>query len=155
MRKSAKRIENEIKFINGKNDNYFRIWADSDIFDCIASIIGPIGSPYEGGVFKLRIKFPDNYPFKHPDLQFITKIFHPNIRSDGCICSCVLNEYIYNSWSPTKKIESILSFIYEFIKTPLCETCVQGNKEALSLYCNNKYRFESIARQWTQLYAHQ
>ena len=153
--KVIKRIENEIKFVNENEDNLFKIWVDSDIFDCIASIKGPVDSPYEGGLFKLRVIIPYNYPFKPPDIRFITKIFHPNVNSDGYICSCVLNEYIFNSWSPLTKIISILSFIYRFIKTPLCQTCVQGNKEAISLYFNDKNRFNLVARQWTQSYAHQ
>lgn len=151
--KSMRRIENEIKAINKSGDNFYIKPFDEDIYNCIATIRGPISSPYEGGLFKLRIIFPDNYPFKAPDIQFITKIYHPNINPNGHICSCVLNEYIYNSWDPTHKVESILSFIQSFIKTVLCYTCVQGNQEALSLYFNDKNRFESIARQWTQLYA--
>ena len=63
--KSTIRIEREIQFLN---DNRLRMWVDSDIYDCIASINGPIGSLYEGGLFKLRINFPDNYPFKPPDI---------------------------------------------------------------------------------------
>ena len=148
-----KRIENEIKAVNKSGDNFFIIPFDQDIYNCIATIRGPIGSPYEGGLFKLKIIFPDNYPFQHPDIFFITKIYHPNINTNGNICSCVLNEYIFNSWAPTHKVESILSFIQNFIKTPLCYTCVQGNDEALRFYFNDRNLFELIARQWTQSYA--
>ena len=151
--KSMKRIENEIKAVNKSGDNFFIIPFDQDIYNCIATIRGPIGSPYEGGLFKLKIIFPDNYPFQHPDIFFITKIYHPNINTNGNICSCVLNEYIFNSWAPTHKVESILSFIQNFIKTPLCYTCVQGNDEALRFYFNDRNLFELIARQWTQSYA--
>ena len=148
--KLVKKIKNEIKVVNENEDNLFKVKADFDIYNYISSIKGPIGSPYEGGLFKLRITFPDNYPFKHPDIRFITKIFHPNVNSDGFICNCVLSEYIFNYSSSIKKIISILSFIYKFIKTPLCQTCAQGNREALSLYFNDKNRFELFAKQWTQ-----
>ena len=148
--KSIKRIKNEIKAINENEDNLFNVEADFDIYNWIASIKGTIDSPYEGGLFKLRIIFPYTYPIKHPDIRFITKIFHPNVNSDGFICNCALSEYIFNYSSPIKKIISILSFIYKLIKAPLCKTCAQGNREALSPYFNDKKLFELFAKQWTQ-----
>ena len=153
--KSVKRIKSEIKAVNENEDNLFNVEADFDIYNWIASIKGTIDSPYEGGLFKLRITFPDNYPFKHPDIRFITKIFCSDVDSDGYICSCALNKYIFNFWTPSNKIVSILSFIYKFIKAPLCKTCAQGNREALSPYFNDKKRFELFPKQWTQSYDHE
>ena len=49
---------------------------------------GPAGSPYEGGRFTVSIDFSDNYPFKCPKVQFVTKIYHPNVKTDtGEICA--------------------------------------------------------------------
>ena len=43
-------------------------------------------SPYANGEFLLSVEFDKNlYPYKAPNIKFITKIFHPNIDDDGQI----------------------------------------------------------------------
>jgi len=34
---------------------------------------------FEGGIFKMILEIPVNYPHNPPKLKFITKLFHPNI----------------------------------------------------------------------------
>lgn len=36
-------------------------------------------SPFEGGVFKLELFLPEEYPMSAPKVRFMTKIYHPNI----------------------------------------------------------------------------
>jgi ubiquitin-conjugating enzyme E2 D/E len=64
----------------------------TDLFKWEGVIMGPSDSPYTGGVFKLHIQFPTEYPFKPPHVQFTTKIYHPNINSNGSICLDILKE---------------------------------------------------------------
>lgn len=64
-------------------------------------IMGPQGdSPYSGGVFFLAIHFPTDYPFKPPKVNFTTRIYHPNINSNGSICLDILRD----QWSPALTI---------------------------------------------------
>ena len=57
-------------------------------------------SPYSGGVFFLTIHFPTDYPFKPPKVNFTTRIYHPNINSNGSICLDILRD----QWSPALTI---------------------------------------------------
>merc|ERR1712114_85248 len=56
---------------------------DSCYYHWQASITGPVGSPYEGWVFYLYLKVPMLYPFRPPEVRFLTKIFHPNVNRHG------------------------------------------------------------------------
>ena len=47
---------------------------------------GPIGTPYEDGIFIIDWNFPDEYPFKPPKIKFLTEILHINWDKDGKIC---------------------------------------------------------------------
>ena len=62
--------------------------------------MGPSDSPFQGGVFFLNIHFPADYPFKPPKVSFTTRIYHPNVNSNGSICLDILNA----QWSPALTI---------------------------------------------------
>merc|ERR1712180_150852 len=63
---------------------------DGDLFHWQATIMGPPETPYHNGIFFLTIHFPTDYPFKPPKVSFNTKIYHPNINSNGSICLDIL-----------------------------------------------------------------
>jgi ubiquitin-conjugating enzyme E2 N len=52
------------------------------------------GSP-TGGVFKLELFLPDDYPMTPPKIRFLTKIFHPNVDKLGRICLDVLKSKLH------------------------------------------------------------
>uniref|UniRef100_A0A0B6YVR0 UBC core domain-containing protein n=1 Tax=Arion vulgaris TaxID=1028688 RepID=A0A0B6YVR0_9EUPU len=53
-------------------------------------VAGPSQSPYEGGLFKLELFLPEEYPMSAPKVRFMTKIYHPNIDKLGRICLDIL-----------------------------------------------------------------
>ena len=44
-----------------------------------ALIDGPPGTPYAGGVFRVKLALSRDYPASPPKGHFLTKIFHPNV----------------------------------------------------------------------------
>jgi len=50
-----------------------------------------------GGVFKLELFLPEDYPMAPPKIRFLTKIFHPNVDKLGRICLDVLKS---GCWEP-------------------------------------------------------
>jgi ubiquitin-conjugating enzyme E2 D/E len=86
----------------------------NDLFHWNAVLMGPQDSPYDGGVFRLNIHFPTDYPFKPPKCTFQTKIYHPNINANGVICLDILK----NQWSPALTISKVLLSISSLMDDP-------------------------------------
>jgi len=111
------------------------------------TIDGPSQSPYEGGVFKLELFLPDDYPMTPPKVRFLTKIYHPNIDRLGRICLDVLK----SNWSPALQIRTILLSIQALLGAPnpddpLANDVAQAWKE-------NQAQAIQTAQEWTQQYA--
>lgn len=120
---------------------------EDNLFDWSASIVGPSNSPYAGGLFNLSVSFSEKYPFKPPKIKFITKIFHPNINSNGSICLDILN----NNWSPALTIIKVLLSISSLLTDPNPNDPL--DKYAANLYLNNKEEYNKQARLKTIQYA--
>lgn len=91
----------DIKEIEKDCPDYIQAAPNGDeLFYWKASILGPAGTPYEGGVFRLDVHIPSTYPFCPPQIRFIKPIFHVNISSSGLVCLDILK----GRWSPMLSI---------------------------------------------------
>jgi len=118
-----------------------------DIFHWQATIIGPEDSPYSGGMFNLNIQFPTDYPFKPPKVSFSTKIYHPNINSNGSICLDILR----SQWSPALTISKVLLSICSLLTDPNPDDPLVP--EIARVYKQDRDKYNDTARSWTNRFA--
>lgn len=120
-----------------------------DIYKWQATIKGPPDTPYEGGVFKININVPEDYPISPPDCRFHTRIFHPNIEfNTGEICF----ELLKDKWTPQWNLQSVCNAIFVLLSSPNADS-------PLNCDCGNLIRnhdfigYCSIAKMYTIEYA--
>lgn len=118
-----------------------------DLFVWQATILGPADSPYAQGVFFLTINFPTDYPFKPPKLAFTTRIYHPNINSNGSICLDILRA----QWSPALTISKVLLSICSLLTDPNPDDPLVP--EIARIYKTDRNKYATLAKEWTTKYA--
>jgi ubiquitin-protein ligase len=110
-----KRVAKELNEISTNPHPNFAVFPnDSDILFWNIFMTGPETTPYEGGCFHLYLTIPSDYPFKPPNVKFLTPIYHCNINSSGSICHSVLKD----QWSPAITIRKVFDYIYGLLLTP-------------------------------------
>lgn len=62
------------------------------------------GTPYAGGLFRMKLVLGKNFPSEPPKGFFTTKIFHPNVASNGEICVNTLKK----DWKAELGIKHVL-----------------------------------------------
>lgn len=146
---SIKRLQKEL--VSLKDYTEFSCYPiDNNMYIWNVIIIGPNDTPYEGGIFKGKLLFPNEYPNKAPSFKFTSKITHPNIYQDGRICISILHEgtdqYGYESlnerWNPQQGISSILLSIISILGEPNFES--PANVDASVLWKNNYVKMKHI-----------
>mmetsp|Transcript_5279 Transcript_5279/g.12720 ORF Transcript_5279/g.12720 Transcript_5279/m.12720 type:complete len:168 (-) Transcript_5279:96-599(-) len=112
-----------------------------DLFKWTAIMFGPAGTPWEGGVWKLAMKFPAEYPELPPSVRFVSEIFHPNVYKDGRICL----DLLANSWSPAYDVCSVLLGIQSLVASPDPHATPEGgaNPDAEFLFMRDRTRYNA------------
>lgn len=125
-----------------------RLNNETDLTHLTGLFKGPPGTPYEGGNFQIDINVPSEYPFKPPQMKFLTKIYHPNISSvTGAICLDILKD----AWSPILTLKSSLISLQSLLQSP--EPNDPQDAEVAKHFLSDKNGFNDTAAYWTKIYA--
>ncbi|PNS15494.1 ubiquitin-conjugating enzyme E2-16 kDa [Sphaceloma murrayae] len=125
---------------------------DSDSFDKLDHFYGvfkgPPDTPFEGGIFRVDIRIPNEYPFQPPKMKFLTKIWHPNISSvTGAICLDTLG----TAWSPILTLKSALISLQSLLSSP--EPKDPQDAEVARMLITDPEAFVKKAQEWAVQYA--
>ncbi|KAL2482630.1 Ubiquitin-conjugating enzyme E2 27 [Forsythia ovata] len=122
--------------------------SDASLAHLLGTITGPLGTPYEGGTFKIDITLPDGYPFEPPKMRFATKVWHPNISSQsGAICLDILKD----QWSPALTLKTALLSVQALLSAP--EPDDPQDAVVAQQYLRDYPTFMGTARYWTEAFA--
>ncbi|CAL4086118.1 unnamed protein product, partial [Meganyctiphanes norvegica] len=73
---------------------------------------GPEDSPYHGGYYHGKLVFPDNFPFKPPEIQMFT----PSGRFETNTAICLsMSSFHPESWNPSWTVGTILTGLLSFM----------------------------------------
>ena len=85
---------------------------DTNMLKGYAVVFGPDDSIYRYGAYIFEFKFPTNYPYSPPKLNYMTNDgltrFHPNLYRNGKVCISILNTWKGEQWTSCQSIRSIL-----------------------------------------------
>lgn len=122
---------------------YYDADGNMNIFRWTGMLKGPTGTPYEGGIFKLDIHIPADYPIKPPKILFNSPIYHPNIRGHG-ICIDILKPET-GAWLPILGLPKVMYSLSSLLNEPNPHDPLDS--DAADLYLNDKEAFNAKARE--------
>ena len=159
---SLDRIKKELSEVR-KSDALASIGASagpikkSDLYHWKACFIGPKKTGYDGGLFRLLIDFPLDFPNSKPQVNFKYPVFHPNISCSnfdtnnpaGKYHICIEN---LNNWNPEYNIVEVILSIYNLLAHPFPEYGY-SNEATILLNEGKKDEFNRKCNEWVRKYS--
>lgn len=146
--KVIKEIARELKSLDDSPPEGIRVIVyEENISTIHAEIDGPVGTPYEGGLFRMKLVLGQDFPQAPPKGYFLTRIFHPNIAKSGDICVNTLKK----DWKPTLGVRHVLVVVRCLLIEPYPESAL--NEEAGKILMEDYDSYARHARLMTSIHA--
>ncbi|KAK8936212.1 Ubiquitin-conjugating enzyme E2 22 [Platanthera zijinensis] len=143
-----KQLSKELKNLNDSPPEGINVVVNDDDFSSIfADIKGPVGTPYENGIFRMKLILSSDFPQSPPKGYFVTKIFHPNIATNGEICVNTLKK----DWNPSLGLRHVLTVIRCLLIEPFPESAL--NEQAGKMLLEDYDEYAKLARLYTGIHA--
>lgn len=143
-----KQLAKELKNLDETPPEGIKVVVNDDDFSTIyADIDGPAGTPYENGVFRMKLLLSRDFPHSPPKGYFLTKIFHPNVASNGEICVNTLKK----DWNPSLGLRHVLIVVRCLLIEPFPESAL--NEQAGKLLLDDYEEYARHARIYTGIHA--
>uniref|UniRef100_A0A2P2J7T4 E2 ubiquitin-conjugating enzyme n=1 Tax=Rhizophora mucronata TaxID=61149 RepID=A0A2P2J7T4_RHIMU len=143
-----KQLAKELKNLDESPPEGIKVGVNDDDFSTIfADVEGPAGTPYENGVFRMKLLLSCDFPHSPPKGYFLTKIFHPNIATNGEICVNTLKK----DWNPSLGLRHVLIVVRCLLIEPFPESAL--NEHAGKMLLENYEEYARHARLYTGIYA--
>ncbi|KAJ4289394.1 hypothetical protein N0V88_006874 [Collariella sp. IMI 366227] len=123
---------------------------DSNLNRWEVKIKAPEDSLYAGGTFGVLVILPDNYPFQAPTVNFVTRIYHPNVTNDsvGNVCLGLLKP---ENWKPSFQIRTVLEALRDLLVEPQPDDPLEAR--IADEYRSERKEFEKNVKSYVQRYA--
>ncbi|KAL8804933.1 MAG: hypothetical protein Q9182_002243 [Xanthomendoza sp. 2 TL-2023] len=123
-------------------------------------------TPFSGGLWKVHVELPDQYPYKSPSIGFVNRIFHPNIdelyggnsfaaaglMADLCRSGSVCLDVINQTWSPMFDMINIFEvFLPQLLRYPNPTDPLNG--EAAAMLMRDPKSYEIKVKEYVSRYA--
>ncbi|CAH8382140.1 unnamed protein product [Eruca vesicaria subsp. sativa] len=143
-----KQLAKELKSLDESPPDGIKVVVnDEDFSQICADIEGPVGTPYENGLFRMKLALSRDFPHSPPKGYFMTKIFHPNVASNGEICVNTLKK----DWNPSLGLRHVLSVVRCLLIEPFPESAL--NEQAGKMLLENYEEYARHARLYTGIHA--
>jgi len=83
---------------------------------CDIAITGPETSLYAGGTYRLRVVLLNGYPYRTPDITFLTRVYHINVLTE--LDGMGYFPHIKHIWDSSWNLRRLVAHIVELLEHP-------------------------------------